>query len=269
MTQAHVYDLLPGYALGILDEADLLTVARHLPHCPVCRAELATYLETVDGIAHAIPLQDPAPGLRAQVLHRVTTISQARATAFPAAAPLVTGDAADPIPDMLAAPAPAPEPPARFGWLRGLFTPRLGLALSGLALLLILFLAASTLMLWQRVNQLQTSLPANNVHLVALQGTSNAPKAQGYLLAFKGDIYGTLTVENAPVLDAGHQYQIWLLRDGQRTSGGVFSVNEDGYGTLMITADRPLDTFQSFGITIEPAGGSPGPTGKKVLGSKT
>jgi len=33
-----------------------------------------------------------------------------------------------------------------------------------------------------------------------------------------------------------------------------------------VQANQPLDTYQSFGITIEPNGGSPAPTGKKVLG---
>ncbi|RJQ80137.1 MAG: anti-sigma factor [Desulfobacteraceae bacterium] len=29
---------------------------------------------------------------------------------------------------------------------------------------------------------------------------------------------------------------------------------------------RPLNSYRTFGITIEPRGGSPGPTGSKVLG---
>jgi anti-sigma-K factor RskA len=32
------------------------------------------------------------------------------------------------------------------------------------------------------------------------------------------------------------------------------------------TSEQPLKAFSTFGITIEPAGGSPGPTGDKVLG---
>lgn len=265
MTEAHVFDLLPGYALEILDEADLLSVARHLPHCPACRSELETYFQTMDLLAQAAPPRIPPAGLRDKVLQRVTAFNNAVTDAAPVTAvpaPAASVSASD-RPD---GKAPRPDWRAR---LRELFAPRLGLALSVLALLLIVFLAFSSLMLWQRVGQLQASLPASDVHFIALRGTSDAPLAQGYLLAFKGDIYGTLTVENAPALEAGRQYQIWLVRDGQRSSGGVFSVNSDGYGTLMITADRPLDTFQSFGITIEPTGGSPGPTGKKVLGSKT
>jgi hypothetical protein len=49
-------------------------------------------------------------------------------------------------------------------------------------------------------------------------------------------------------------------------SGAVFSVDEDGYRGLEIESDEPLQDFESFGITVEPAGGSPGPTGDRVLG---
>lgn len=38
---AAVQALLPWYARGQLDEADLAKVRQHLPHCPLCRNELA------------------------------------------------------------------------------------------------------------------------------------------------------------------------------------------------------------------------------------
>ena len=38
------------------------------------------------------------------------------------------------------------------------------------------------------------------------------------------------------LLDAAHQYQLWLVRDGKRTSGGVFSVDQDGCLHLRYTA---------------------------------
>jgi hypothetical protein len=57
-----------------------------------------------------------------------------------------------------------------------------------------------------------------------------------------------------------------LNSDGLRTSGGVFAVNPEGYGALWISSPEPLSSYPAFGITIEPVGGSPGPTGEKVLG---
>jgi anti-sigma-K factor RskA len=59
----------------------------------------------------------------------------------------------------------------------------------------------------------------------------------------------------------------WLIENGQRTSGGVFSVSQEGYGSLRVSSPQPLSNYSAFGITVEPVGGSPGPTGNKVLGS--
>jgi len=87
----------------------------------------------------------------------------------------------------------------------------------------------------------------------------------GMLVISKDGNYGTLIVENLPPLDQAYQYQLWLIKDGQRTSGGVFSVNEDGYGVLYVLSKKSLISYPSFGITVEPAGGSSSPTGDKVL----
>ena len=104
------------------------------------------------------------------------------------------------------------------------------------------------------------------MRVVALAGTKDSTQAIGTLVMNPSGEYGSLVVDHLAALDAGHQYQVWLIKDGQRTSGGVFSVNPDGYASLELYAPLPLIEYQSIGITIEPAGGSPGPTGAKVLG---
>ena len=75
-----------------------------------------------------------------------------------------------------------------------------------------------------------------------------------------------LTVAGLPVLSPEQQYQLWLIVDGQRASGAIFSVNEDGWAKVSVDSERPLAEYGAFGITIEPTGGSPGPTGERVLG---
>jgi anti-sigma-K factor RskA len=80
--------------------------------------------------------------------------------------------------------------------------------------------------------------------------------------------HGTLVVDGLPALDEMSQYQLWLIRDEQRTNGGIFSVDEEGYGNLWVSSPEPLLSYSAFGITVEPAGGSPGPTGVKVLGGE-
>ena len=76
-----------------------------------------------------------------------------------------------------------------------------------------------------------------------------------------------MVVEGLPVLDEDHEYQLWLIRNGQRASGGVFSVDADGYGAMVVSSPEALSNYSAFGITVEPEGGSPGPTGDRVLGS--
>jgi anti-sigma-K factor RskA len=75
-----------------------------------------------------------------------------------------------------------------------------------------------------------------------------------------------LVVNGLDVLPLDKQYQLWLAVGDRRDSGGVFSVSRSGYGALEISAPQPLREYARVGITIEPSGGSPGPTGDRVLG---
>jgi anti-sigma-K factor RskA len=136
--------------------------------------------------------------------------------------------------------------------------------LAGLAIILVL--ALSTLLLWQQLSQ--QAAPAGPVQMrtVALAGTGTTPDATGIIVISLDGDHGALVVDQLPELDADRQYQLWLIEDERRVSGAVFSVDEHGYGTVWISADEPLSAFSAFGISIEPAGGSEGPTGKKVLG---
>jgi anti-sigma-K factor RskA len=261
--EEHVFDLLPAYALGCLDKEDLVKVSRHLSGCAVCQKELATYYAAADQLAQVVPLRTPPPDLKQKILQRTAERQEASAPFVPAAPQPSRPQETARTGDTSGSPRSTRK---GFNLFRGLFAQPVGLAFAVVALVLIVFMGISNLLLWQRVNDLQARAPKENMQLVRLDGTTNAPNAQGYIMVFKNETYGTLVVENAPPLKAGYQYQLWLIRDGKRTSGGVFSVTEDGYGTLEVSADQPLENFPSYGITIEPTGGSPAPTGKKVLG---
>lgn len=252
MSQEHIVDLLAGYALGCLDEEDLLKVARHLPHCQECRSELFAYWNVADQLALTAIPHTPPVDLKDKVLRRV---SQAAASADERS--------------RVGVPSGSVTKRSEGGFfhtLRMFFLRPGGALLGAIALLLIVFLALSNLLLSQQVRGLQARVPANDTRVVLLEGTENTPETHGYLMLFPDENYGTLVVEHAPALPEDRQYQLWLIHDGKRTSGGVFSVDRDGYGTLQISADRPLDMFSSCGVTVEPKGGSPGPTGEKVLG---
>jgi anti-sigma-K factor RskA len=245
MSEEHVFDLLPGYALGILDDAELLMVFEHLKDCLACQQQHAIYAETVGQLAMGETQAIPATGLKTKVLQKINLAavnSQSR-----------TKNTTSPSMSFLEI-------------LRNFFRHPAGVVFGLLTLIAILFLGVNYYLLRQQVNELQAQIPSGYMQVIRLEGSDIAPETSGYVMVFKNQNYGSLAVTHAPLLSEDQQYQIWLIKDGVRTSGGVFSVNETGYGNLMVSADQPLGSFQSFGITIEPFGGSPQPTGEKILG---
>jgi len=80
---------------------------------------------------------------------------------------------------------------------------------------------------------------------------------------------GALFMWGLAPLDAAHIYQIWLVqKDGKRVSGGLFKP-EPGqpFVSALISIPQPLPNFVALGVTVEPSGGSPGPTTPKVFGA--
>lgn len=232
----HVSELIPGYALGCLDPDELAQVEAHLPGCQVCQEELRSYQAVADELPLAVPMAMPPADLKGRLMNSV------------------------------AGPQARPAEPAT-SWrqrveqaLQGLFARPLW---QPLALLLILALALGNLLLLRQVIELSRAEPGT----ILLSGTEAAPKATGVIVLSQDAKRGTLVAEGLPALDPAQQYQLWLIEDGQRLSGGVFSVDDDGFGTLQLSGPQSLADYAAFGITIEPAGGSPGPTGDRVLGS--
>jgi anti-sigma-K factor RskA len=231
----HVLDFIPAYALSCLDEDEAAQVSDHLKRCQDCQVELRAFQAVVDQLPLAIPQAEPSPKVKQMLLKRVEQ---------------------DLTPE---------KQPSAWDRLRHVFksvSPAWGLA----SLAIVAVLLISNLALWRQFNQLRSNPAATALRVVNLEGTQFSPGASGMIVMSRNGEYGTLVVDHLPTLSAQQQYQLWLIQDGKRTSGGVFSVSPEGYASLVVTSPRPLDDYSAFGITIEPAGGSPGPTGEKVLG---
>ena len=231
-TESHVNELLPAHALGCLDEEDTVVVSEHLAVCPECRAELQTYEPVADELSLAAPDAVPSEHLKRAVMDRV---GSSRST--------------------------APGEPRPSWWKQVASVVRSGGFAWGVAgLAVVAVLVTGSLLLLNVITR-----PVG-MQTIALAGTDAVPGAIGTIVISSDARDGTLVVDGLPSLDDAHQYQLWLIRDGERTSGAVFSVKPDGYGSLWIEGPQPLSSYDAFGVTIEPAGGSPGPTGEKVLG---
>ncbi len=240
----HIQESLPAYTLGILDADAIEYVNLHLAVCEFCQAELAAYESVVDALPLAAPDASPSPALKRRLMSRVNPGLEVRPTAVPAATPQST------------------EPSLWDQLATGFQSLINGPIWRPATLVIIIALLAANVVLWREVNQPDP----NSWRRVYLSGTENAPEASGIIYISADGKNGTIIVDQLPQLGVDSQYQLWLIEDGQRSSGAVFSVDDDGYRGLQIESSQPLQDFESFGITIEPAGGSPGPTGEKVLG---
>jgi anti-sigma-K factor RskA len=241
-----ILELLPGYALNSLDADEAALVGRHLPACEQCQDELAAYEKVVDVLPLAAPDSSPAPDLKDRLMAQVDS------EAAPEAA------------------APLAQPEPRPGWgqqmseaLQNLLSgPKWRPVAWSAAVLIVIALVAGNVLQWRQAN---TPDP-NSWRRIRLTASEIAPEAQGIIYISADGRNGTIIVDQLPQLGPDQQYQLWLIQDGQRTSGAVFSVDQDGYRGLQIDSPRPLQEYGAFGITIEPAGGSPSPTGERVLG---
>ena len=232
--------LLGAHALGALSEAEVLQVEAHLAACEQCAARAAEFRQIANGLLHLAPEVKPPAGLRARLMAALDGDAQPARRSNPAGRRLV--------------------------WAG---------ALAAVALL------ALNLSQWVRNASLQAQLES----LAAQQGAGQTaqalrsyPSSQVVELEAEG-IRGTLVYDPGFPLavlyiwgleDPGPQqaYQAWLISaDGTRTSGGLLELPEEqGFAWLVVRAPRPLQDYSGFGLTLEPADGSPLPTGPRILG---
>ena len=135
--------------------------------------------------------------------------------------------------------------------------------LAAAAAVVIAVLAAGNVAQWVR----SPDFRARTTGLLTIQlvGVGATRDAYGTIIVETGENEGVLAVRGLPRLDPSQRYQLWLRRDGERKSGGLFAVGDDGYGSLLIKVPGGFRGFSSFGITVEPAEGSLTPTTPPVL----
>ena len=101
-----------------------------------------------------------------------------------------------------------------------------------------------------------------------MQSTDAAPKAVGRLFAAPELNAYALIVYDMPTPPQGMAYQFWLIdANGDRTSGGMFTVDAQGRSWQLFRAPKALSNYHGVGITVEPEGGSAKPTGTKMMGT--
>ncbi len=95
--------------------------------------------------------------------------------------------------------------------------------------------------------------------VIALAGSSQAARAEGFIVWSPGMRRGHMVVHYLPALPSGQQYQLWAFAADRPSPAGVFDV--DALGHAAITISSELERPARFAVTIEPRGGLRAPTG--------
>lgn len=223
---------LPAFALGALDAADAEGISEHLLTCRACRQELDRYADIVDFIGFTAPPATPAPQLRDLVLGALE-------------------------------PAPRKVLTVSWRWM------------AAAAAVIVMLLAGNVTLLLTRpaggkpapaATNRVASGPTPEMDWFDLAATNpEAKSAYGILCAQKTGNLAWLIAEDLPPLPPGKVYQAWLTIGDQRVSAGTFMVDSLGRGFLTIRLTRPIQSYSVLGVTEEPFGGSPNPSGDRYL----
>lgn len=255
-----VLALIPAFALGATDPEETRLVQAGLARCPDAALALADYAEMAEQMLFSAP-QVAAPEHLAQRL---------QAALSPQSAP--------PAPSRTS--KPVEGKPKGWGLSRLWTFPSLGFAAAALALLLLITsnlywanryndLAAQQSLLQRQLQEqttLVTFLRAGQIERRELaSATGGLPESRAILMYQSESQQALLFAEGLPPLSADQVYQLWLVQGETRISGGLFQVDSNGYGLLLIDAPLGLGSYDRMGVTPEPAGGSPGPTAPAVV----
>jgi hypothetical protein len=292
-------ELLPAFALGALDEDELRELREHLAaDCPICGAELRRLAADLEALAASA--EPVAAALPSDLAERVLALAVAEPRAgSPPSQPLHMPSAA------LAGRRPGhpghPRHPTtvlvRWSWLAAaalllvaawavIGQARLGSEIERLRGQRDQLGAAVERLRGQRdqlaqradglarrvaqvraeSERLARTLPAVGVQEVQLAGMGASRSAVGRTWVNAADRKAVFYAFDLPALGPDKSYQLWFIDDGDRkTSAGVFSVDPQGQGSVVVDRLIPVERIQAWVVTVEPHGGRPQPTGPIAL----
>ncbi len=246
LSRDEIKELLSAFALGALDVDERAVVEAGLVRFPELRAELAKYGTVAHGLGSSVALRTPPAILKAAILSK--------------AQPKVTVALSwwEKLTNVLSTSSLLPR--AAFA----------ALALMGAAVVVQLVrtlpVGLEQIAQQQRASAiLASTVTTENVHL---DGTTEEPNAWAVIRFARGERQAAMRVGHLPPLPTSQSYQLWLVNaEGKRWSGAVFNTAQTGAQLVLVNCPQPMDEIVRFGVSIEPAGGSPDPTGSGVLRS--
>lgn len=223
-------DLKYAYALGALPEEERRWLESYLTEHPELQSEVDDLLATASLLAFSPAEREPPAELRKNLLR----------------------DIRDELPVHARQPAPS-----LWERMRGLLTtPRLAAAASVLA---VSGLLAWNITLQREMDSLSGTLAERQTHV--MQASAPAGNAQAQVVEL-GDGRAMLIAENLPDISEEETYETWIIHGETPRPAGTFRPSE---GSAAASIQGHTEGADAIAVTVEPAGGSPTPTGEIML----
>jgi hypothetical protein len=262
-----IRELLEAYALDALEPDERVEVERHMATCPECREHAAALAETVARFPAALANASPAAppdDLRERLLAAVA----AQAVLSHREAPAVsTGDTT-----ALVDPGPRLHRPLRL----------LGYAVPALLLVFSLawgFRLAAALERERDLREEYVDLVDDVVgqqELVFevigfddtvrqfLSAQQEGSTSYGKVFTRPGMPFVVVMAGRLPPAPAGETFHVWVTADGKTTLLGELTMDDAGFGLLVVTVEQPGPVYETAFVTLQPPGGA-SPAGVEIL----
>lgn len=239
-----------AYALNALGEAERREFETAMRESEQLRDEVTELTDTAVELGMSVPAIEPPAALRASILDAVARTPQL---------PPVEPRSATP---RGAEPGPA-ELKARSRWSGSLV--RIASVAAAVVLIAALGLtvraglqAQSDLTTASQINQIQAASDAAH-QTVDISGGGTATVVWSLELR-----QAAVLIDGIKGLPAGSTYELWYMdAAGAATPAGTFEPAEDGRRSIVLAGT--MDAGDTIGVTVEPAGGSPAPTGDPLF----
>ncbi|MCZ3386639.1 MAG: anti-sigma factor [Actinomycetia bacterium] len=236
----NLHALAAAYALDALDQTESGAFEEHLTGCDLCDTDVREMRETAAALAASVAETPPA-SLRSRVLEQASQTPQSESTTYAPVASLAEHKS------------------------RRLSTSRWLAGVAAAAMIVAGGLGISTYQVDQRADEAQVAAGEITALLADPGATVRRSEVVG---GGTGTLVYSPTREQAafltvsvPATAPDQTYQLWAIDGGGATSLGLLQPDA-GRGSALV--DLPEGTT-TFGMSVEPAGGSAAPTTDPVL----
>lgn len=244
-----LHSFAAAYALGALDDMERRSFEAHLQSCEQCRVEVDAFVSTASMLTQGDV--EPSEELRGSTLALIAQTQQI--------------DPLDPTADGGSATSSGTPSSTKgpSGWTAQQWVLGAAAVLLVVAALAVVAIVTNRTSGTDTTDEVATVLDAPDAIHIAMRTDDPARASTDLEVVHSSDHNATVVIgDHVHGTDRGQTYQLWGITPGGMVAAGVFEPSEDG--TVEVPVGTP-EGVEGWAVTVEPVGGSPGPTGDPVF----